>query len=158
MTTLRTAVATDDESLVDLHLACWREAYAGLVPADLIESTFADRAAALTRRREQRAAGRALWVAESAGSLVGFASGGPARHEHAPAPVELYALYTRAAVWGTGVGHALCVAAIGEVAAYLWVLAGNARAIGFYERQGFALDGTEKDAPAGLDLRMVRLG
>ena len=66
--------------------------------------------------------------------------------------------YVRAAYWGTGVGYALFEIAIGDRAAYLWVLAGNERAIGFYERQGFRLDGTEDEHDEGRHVRMVRAG
>jgi ribosomal protein S18 acetylase RimI-like enzyme len=48
--------------------------------------------------------------------------------------------------------------AVGDRAAYLWVVEGNQRALGFYERQGFRVDGTTKEEPEGLHLRMVRAG
>ena len=47
---------------------------------------------------------------------------------------------------------------VGDRAAYLWVLANNERAIGFYERQGFRLDGTEDEHDEGRHVRMVRAG
>ncbi len=72
--------------------------------------------------------------------------------------LELYALYVREAHWGTGVGYALFEVAVGDRAAYLWVLANNERAIHFYERQGFRLDGTEDEHDEGLHVRMVRAG
>ena len=68
------------------------------------------------------------------------------------------ALYVRADRWGTGIGYALLEVAIGDRAAYLWVLEGNARAIRFYERQGFRLDGTRDEHDEGLHVRMVRAG
>ena len=64
----------------------------------------------------------------------------------------------RKKLWGTGVGYALFEAAVGDRAAYLWVLAANERAIRFYERQGFRLDGTEDEQDEGLHVRMVRAG
>nr|WP_084527997.1 GNAT family N-acetyltransferase [Nocardioides dokdonensis] len=97
-------------------------------------------------------------LAEDASGLLGFGSALPRRDadEDLP-PVELTALYVRARCWGTGLGHRLLVAALGDRAAYLWVLAGNGRAIGFYGRQGFALDGAVDDSdPHGRHLRMVR--
>jgi ribosomal protein S18 acetylase RimI-like enzyme len=54
------------------------------------------------------------------------------------------------------VGHALLTRAIGDAPAYLWMLKGNDRAQRFYERHGFAFDGTEKTCPEGIDARMVR--
>ncbi|GAA1188548.1 GNAT family N-acetyltransferase [Nesterenkonia xinjiangensis] len=69
---------------------------------------------------------------------------------------EVKALYVLAEVYGTGVGHALLTSGIGEDPAYLWVLAGNDRAIAFYARQGFRLDGATKSDPVGTEKRMVR--
>jgi len=48
--------------------------------------------------------------------------------------------------------------AIGAAPAYLWVLDGNDRAIGFYQRQGFRFDGSSKIEPVGVERRMVRRG
>ena len=64
----------------------------------------------------------------------------------------------RAAYYGSGIGYALFEQAVGDRAAYLWVLAGNERAIAFYERQGFRLDGTEDEQDKGMHVRMVRAG
>ena len=159
--TLRLAAIDDAETLVDLHLACWREAYAGLLSEETIEAVFADRVAAVAHRRERLSVtDRPTWVAETAGErgaeMVGFATAGPARHPDPPTPLELYALYARAAWWGTGVGRSLLTASVGGVAAYLWVLDGNDRAIGFYRRHGFDLDGATEAHPEGRHLRMVR--
>ncbi|MFC6288013.1 GNAT family N-acetyltransferase [Nocardioides sp. GCM10027113] len=160
---LRGATTDDAERLTDLHLDCWDDAYAGLVPADLLAQRRVDRAARVEQWRAILASGRSPLVAEAPDGrggmrLVGFASSGPARDEDAPAPEELYALYVRAAWWGRGVGHALLTAALGDRAAYLWVLAGNERAVAFYERQGFRADGATVEGPEGRDVRMRRGG
>ncbi len=97
-------------------------------------------------------------MAEDSEGLIGFASIGPARDNDMDDTLELWALYVRASYWGTGVGYALFEIAVGDRAAYLWVLAGNERAIRFYERQGFRLDGTEDEHDEGLHVRMVRAG
>lgn len=155
--TIRRAVVADAEVLLDLHHACWVEAYAGLVDPDRIAAVFADREAMLERRRDRLAdPSRPTWVAEVDGVPVGFATAGPPRQDDPPVDLELAAIYARAGVWGTGVGRDLLAAAIGERAAYLWVLAGNERAIGFYERHSFAPDGASEEHPEGLHVRMVR--
>ncbi len=165
MTAPRRATPAEAERLVDLHEACWREAYTDLMGTAHIDRVFADRAATVARRRRHLADPTTpTWVAEQDGEhdsdhdgeLVGFATAGPPRHDDPPADLELRAIYARAAVWGTGVGHALLAASIGERAAYLWVLRGNDRAIGFYRRHRFELDGAEQEHPEGLHLRMVR--
>lgn len=150
----------DAGALADLHLDVWEEAYAGLVP----ESVLVERRA----RRDEREASWAGIIARGSsdnllawsadGTLVGFSSTGPGRDDPAEGlpPLELMALYVRASVYGTGVGHALLTAAIGDADAYLWVLDGNVRATGFYERHGFVLDGVTKPEDVGLERRMVR--
>jgi GNAT superfamily N-acetyltransferase len=97
-------------------------------------------------------------VAEGPAGLIGFVMAGEGRDNDVDVALELKALYVRAAWWGTGVGYALLEEAIGDRAAYLWALAGNERALRFYERQGFRLDGTRDEQDEGLHVRMVRAG
>ncbi len=150
----------DAEALTDLHLDVWEEAYADLMPAAVFLERRADRDQRVDRWREILAAGSSAnllaWSPE--GRLMGFSSTGPGRDspDDGLPPLELMALYVRAEVYGDGVGHALLDAAIGSSPAYLWVLDGNARAIGFYERQGFGFDGATEQEDVGLERRMVR--
>jgi GNAT superfamily N-acetyltransferase len=149
----------DAETLTDLHLDVWEEAYADLMPA----SVFAGRRARRAERVESwrtifESGSSANLLAWSGDDLVGFSSTGSGRDDPADdlPPLELMGLYVRASTYGTGVGHALLDAAIGDAPAYLWVLDGNDRAIAFYERQGFRFDGTTKPEDVGLERRMVR--
>jgi GNAT superfamily N-acetyltransferase len=155
---LRVALVADAESLTGLHLDCWDDAYTGLVPQRILDQRRADAAARVERWQGILDGDEPTWVADRAGHLVGFASAGPGRDNDVDIELELKALYVRAAWWGTGVGYALLWETIADRAAYLWVLKGNDRAIGFYERQGFALDGTEDEHDEGLHVRMVRAG
>ena len=94
-------------------------------------------------------------------SIVGYASFGPETDVlSAPWPhplttegkdgkvAELYALYVRPAWWSTGTGRALMervlarTSGTGYLFITLWVLRDNRRARRFYERAGFAPDGT----------------
>ena len=150
----------DAEALTDLHLDVWDEAYGSLVDPAILRA-----------RRERRAERVASWTSIiAAGSsanllawdderLVGFSSTGTGRDpdDDLP-PLELMGLYVRASSYGLGVGFALLTEAIGGADAYLWVLDGNERAISFYERQGFAFDGSTKPEDVGLERRMVRRG
>ena len=155
--TFRTAVVADAEAGARLHRDCWREAYGPITDLTALEEHLADEAGWAARWQAQIEAGFApLLAVDAAGTPVGFARSGASRDEDVPDILELYALYVRAAWWGAGVGHALLGETIGDRAAYLWVLAGNRRAIAFYERQGFRLDGTEDDHDEGLHVRMVR--
>ena len=154
----------DAEELADLHLDVWEEAYAGLMSASVFAERRGGRAARVESWRTIIGAGSSdnllAWSDEWSddGALVGFSSTGPGRDDAADdlPGLEVMALYVRAEVYGTGVGHALLTAAIGPAEAYLWVLDGNSRAIAFYERQGFVFDGVEKPEDVGLHRRMVR--
>jgi GNAT superfamily N-acetyltransferase len=155
---LRLGVTGDAESLTELHLDCWDDAYTGLVPQPILDQRRADVASRVAMWREILGGEQPTWLADRGGDLVGFASAGTGRDNDVDTDLELKALYVRATLWGTGVGSALLREAIADRAAYLWVLAANDRAIRFYERHGFALDGTEDEHDEGLHVRMVRAG
>jgi ribosomal protein S18 acetylase RimI-like enzyme len=158
---VRRALPDDAEGLARVHVRTWQIAYAGLVPQAVLDSL--DIAARTTRWRaileglDQQ--GR-TWVAIEGDEVIGFSSSGPARGDDPPWPLELWALYVRPKRHGSGAGALLADAALGELPAFLWVLEGNARAIRFYEKIGFALDGARKDDEVGgvtlHELRMVR--
>lgn len=67
--------------------------------------------------------------------------------------MELYAVYVRASQYGTGLGHRLLEAAIGDAPAYLWVFEANVRARGFYARQGFEPDGARNPSRRSRSLK-----
>ncbi|MEY2434428.1 MAG: hypothetical protein QOC92_4153 [Acidimicrobiaceae bacterium] len=106
--------------------------------------------------RDQLAhAEKTTWVAVQAARFVGFASVGPSRDADTGAGVgELYAIYVTPAAWGKSVGHALHEPVLTKLEsdyteAVLWVLDGNARARGFYERHGWLADGAVKEEQRG---------
>lgn len=85
----------------------------------------------------------------------------------APTTLELKILFALDEAKGSGLADALLQAAIGDSPAFLWTLSGNERAIGFYRKHGFALDGASRTSyhlTAGRDgiaapteVRLVRL-
>ena len=159
--TLRRATLGDAEALTHLHLDCWDDAYAGLIEQDILDGRRADVDQRVATWRGWLTDGEVVHLAELAEptdggrtGLVGFAGAGTGQD----IGTELRVLYVRAPWWGTGIGHALLELALADRAAFLWVLASNGRAIAFYERQGFRLDGTEELHDEGLHVRMVRAG
>jgi GNAT superfamily N-acetyltransferase len=155
---LRPATPADAEAGAAMHRECWREAYGPYGdPARL-----ADRLADVQRWSDawvrQLAAGPPRMLAEVDGELVGFAVAGPCRDEEPVTPAELYAIYVRAAWWGTGLAQRLWEAVRPEEPCSLWVLEANARARGFYARQGFVPDGARElyDDLGAWEIRMVR--
>ena len=155
---LRPAVPADAAAGAALHIACWRDAYGPYVDAALLEERLADTGRWVAAWTRQLIDGPPRVLAEAGGELVGFAVVGGNRDPDAPTPAELYAMYTRASRWGTGLGNALWDAVAPEEPCSLWVLEANARAQAFYRRQGFVADGA-REHYAGLDaweIRMIR--
>ena len=156
--TIRRATPEDAEALAHLHIDVWDDAYTGLMPQGILDDRRAKVAERVSRWREILGQNPEVFLAEAEDGLIGFAAVGRGEDNDVDIDLELKSLYVRATWWGTGVGYALFETALGDRAAYLWVLASNARAIRFYERQGFRLDDTEDEHDEGLHVRMLRAG
>lgn len=164
---VRAIAPGDAEHLAYVHVATWKATYPGMVdqarldalrPADRVpmwEKTIDDRDDAEARGVRTRCA-----VHLPSGRIVGFGTSGPTREQDPPAAMSLWALYLLPEHHGTGIAGLLLEQALPEAAgrAYLWVAAGNARAIAFYRKHGFELDGAEKFDPDWQcqEARMVR--
>ena len=73
--------------------------------------------------------------------------------------LQLYSLYVLASEYGRGVGRELLETVLGSEPAMLWVANQNPRAIAFYRKHGFELDGMQMPdpgVPTLTDVRMVR--
>jgi ribosomal protein S18 acetylase RimI-like enzyme len=146
---VRPAVLQDAHAIAAVHVATWRDAYAGLLPDDLLEGLNVDERAKTWRGRlAALPAGLFVFVFELDADVLGFVSGGPQRDGGAAG--EVFAIYVDPGSQGRGAGRQLLQAAVdcltraGFTEARLWVLAGNHRARGFYESQGWQRDGTEQ--------------
>jgi ribosomal protein S18 acetylase RimI-like enzyme len=163
--TVRVPTLADAATTAELLVATWRETYAHLLPEGFFTDEFARQRHDLWRRilTDPRDDVRPR-VAEVDGVLVGLALAGPAMPSPdgtSPRPEQLYQLYVAAAHHGTGVGQALLEGVLGDRPAMLWVARENPRAIAFYRRNGFELDGaatTDPGAPGIVEVRMVRPG
>ena len=74
---------------------------------------------------------------------------------------ELVALHSLPESWGTGLGHAMLEEAlkqIGERPVFLWAFKENRRARRFYEKHGFAWDGSERisEFDGAVEVRYVK--
>ena len=154
---IRPAREDDVRGIAEVHVATWRAAYAGLVPAAFLDAMSVDDRAGMWRRllAAPRERGWALLVAEGGGRITGFVSVCAAREGGGPDVGEISALYVEPSSWDTGTGRELHDAALdalrsaGFVRATLRVLEGNARGRRFYERRGWRDVGTRS---------VVRLG
>jgi GNAT superfamily N-acetyltransferase len=154
---IRVAEPQDAERAAALHLACWQEAYAGIIEPRRLAAVTADLDGMVRFWRTMIELGL-RWLAEQDGQLIGFAGAGPNDETDLDVPWKLYAIYVRTAYWGTGVGHRLITQVIGEDDAVLWVFRDNVRARDFYTRHGFVADGTEQVEQefGAVEVRMVR--
>jgi ribosomal protein S18 acetylase RimI-like enzyme len=157
---IRRARVGDAGAIAGIHVRTWRDAYAGMVPADFLESLSEERREAFWR--EQLLSGNAVTlVAEAGGEVAGWVTGGPSREADLPAALEVYAIYVSRRHWRRGLGRRL----IGELEAalpcsgevVLWVLVDNEPAIRFYRSLGFEPDGRAKTVSiGGADLAETR--
>lgn len=153
---VRPALVADAEAFTECHVACWREAYATLWGENRLEGLDLD--SLIERRRDEISAGEAThMLAERDGEVIGVAIAGATRDEEPAADLELYAIYVRAAHYGTGVSTQLLDKVLEGQPAALWTYRDNPRASAFYINQGFIPDGTERNDSSGIrELRMVR--
>jgi ribosomal protein S18 acetylase RimI-like enzyme len=146
--TIREAELADAAAIAGVHVASWRWAYRGHLPDETLDAL--DPAA---RERQWRSAisgpSTSVLVAIDRGAVVGFATVGPTDDDDAdPGTAQLFAIYLVPEAAGRGIGSVLLgraeelMRAAGSARATLWVLETNARARAFYERRGWAWDGT----------------
>jgi ribosomal protein S18 acetylase RimI-like enzyme len=128
---MRMALPDQDAGLIArLKLACWREAYQGLLPNELLDGLDLERS---TREWTANLKTGIAWIAEHSGNPVGFG------HTQ---DGEVTTLYVLKADHRRGVGSALLehcfdeIACLGHDRAHLWVLENNYAARRFYQRLG----------------------
>jgi L-amino acid N-acyltransferase YncA len=146
---IRGATPDDVRAVAEIHVASWRWAYEGLIPNEFLDGiSVEDREEMWREALTSSVPARGLVVAEANDGLVGFAAFGPTEDPEAAGVGEVYAIYVKPEAVGTGAGWELFTRAIGSMrscgfrSAILWVLEGNERARRFYERAGWAWDGT----------------
>ncbi|HEX4056712.1 MAG TPA: GNAT family N-acetyltransferase [Galbitalea sp.] len=154
---VRPAVAADARGIATVHVEAWREAYPHLLSADTLARLSIDQRE--LRWAELIPADRPdAWVAVDGGIVIGWATSSRGHLADEPRDLELEGIYIRASHYGSGAGQALLDAAVGTQPAFLCVADDNPRAIAFYERNGFARDGTRNTVPlAGTPVEVVRL-
>jgi GNAT superfamily N-acetyltransferase len=156
---LRLPTSADVEAAARCHLACWQEAYAGLVDPELLSVITGDLDWAIDSWRRALRSDRTTTLAVDGELTVGFAGAGPATEPGLDVTLQLHAINVRQAYWGKGVGQRLLDEVVGDRAAFLWVFRDNPRARAFYRRNGFVADGAEQveDFFGGpVEIRMVR--
>lgn len=163
--TVRFGRLEDAAAVAEIHVAAWKAAYQGLLPDRILNSLDVSTSTAnwqrwltASLRSEPTPGGETshrLLVAVAHERVLGWAAFGEARDEDLLGWGELAGIYVHPRAWSQGAGHGLIarveeeLAAMGFQNAYLWVLAGNDRAIAFYERHQWHGDGVHKIGSAG---------
>ena len=148
---IRPAVPGDELGVAQVHVRSWQVGYRGLLCDSYLSNLRAEDRARCYTFAATSGSHRTI-VATESGVIRGFATIAQAQDEAGPGTAELNALYVDPDSWGRRMGAALESAAresmvqLGFRSAMLWVLAGNVRAIGFYESQGWKNDGTSRQA------------
>jgi len=129
--------------LGDLHVACWREAYEGLMPAEYLSNLDATKRSNVWLKIIKGLGSRdGLYLAKVDDAFVGFISFGAWRGAELVNAGEIFAIYLLKAWQGTGIGKLMLDASLKQMSQHgfnnvgLWVLDSNSTAIKFYKRQG----------------------
>ena len=151
---METPEEIEGKSLV--HWQTWREAYYDLLPAEFQETMTLERCRFFSQKYPEN-----TLIAIDGMKVVGFISYGNFRDETIQAG-EIIALYILKDYYEKGIAQKLVKAALNALdhfsEIFLWVLKENKRAIAFYQKMGFTVDGQEKILDLGkpiIEIRMV---
>lgn len=160
---VRNALAADAEGIAAVHVASWRDAYAGLVPARVLVGLSRARLAPQWRRAIGRGGERVLVAEDEGAGVIGFGSCGPARGPALTFGGEVYTLYVDPFHQESGAGRDLMRGLFGALASrglgsvLIWVLAGNPARF-FYEAAGGRAVAVREEALWGVALPQVAYG
>jgi GNAT superfamily N-acetyltransferase len=144
---VRSATIDDADAIANVHATAWREAYAGLVPTDLLtRPSLEERAAFWRHTLGAPDGGTAAFIAlDRSGRMLAFGSCGPQRSPDLAAAGfagDFHAVYVLTRAQRRGVGRRLMAAMAHEMlgrgygGASLWVLRTNLPARRFYDALG----------------------
>ena len=165
---IRLATPADAPALGQMHVASWRETYAGLLPDKMLSSLTAQaRAAAWTKILQEPAGSTVVYLAEHEKSIVGFGSCGAQRTDslkHKGYDGEVSAIYVLREFQKRNIGarlfHTMTSDLIrrGFSGAALWVLRDNLKARRFYEHLSGKVIAEREDVRDGTVLVELAYG
>ncbi|MGE0154514.1 MAG: N-acetyltransferase family protein [Reyranellaceae bacterium] len=168
---IRRAAPPDAFAIARVHVETWRATYPTLLPHDYLAKRLSVDTRAIYWQRTLQAdqANEAVFVAEEAGEVIGFASIGRARKAprdtvDAARPSrhwgEVFTLYVLPDHQERGAGRMLLANGFAELlergfdAALLWVVAGNPSRF-FYEAMGGRAAGSDVEKFAGASIEEI---
>lgn len=158
------ALPEDAYDYTACHIACWRDAYTGIIPDEHFEKMSSETELRAERIRKilKEPGDSEFYYAAHEGHMVGRLIIGKSMDEDKIGVGMIGALYLRKDFWGTGNGGKLmdfakeALKRLGYTEINLWVLEENLRARRFYEKSGFVTDGARKVVELGRPLVEVR--
>ena len=170
MIRIRPARAGDAQAVARIYVEGWHSAYPGLLPDDLLLGMRAGERRSLGWARTIGRPGSTERVlvaeatdGENPGRVIGFASGGSARHGTLGHDGEVYTLYLEDDLHGHGIGRRLfATLAVGLAgrcgpSVIVWVLAGNPARY-FYEALDGRLVGRRAATIGGAEIEELAYG
>lgn len=147
--TMETNTEMDEKGYV--HWKSWQETYQELMPKKYLDNLTLEKCVKMAHKCPQNTT--LLKVEEK---TVGFSCVAKASDKN---PVnELVAIYLLREYHGKKLGYELLKNTLSSLDNHspvvLWVLKGNDRAIRFYQKFGFSLNGIERICPFGVELQM----
>ncbi len=164
---IRAATPEDAAEVARVHVASFREAHAGLLPEDFLQTLSVEAREEMWRRMLiERADTHFLFVAEDGERIIGFAAGGPDTNDQPGTPSsgyagKIYTIYLLPEAQGQGAGRSLLERTLAEFRSrgrspvFLWVLKQNAQARGFYEHMGGEVVEEKQENFAGIPTEQV---
>lgn len=149
---IRGATVDDVLGIAQVHVRSWQEGYRGLLPQGYLDALVPQDRAAHYRLGDEEPADRRTLVGMVDGLVVGFTTVGRPADIDDHRCGEVMSLYVDPGHWNTGLGRTLIATARATLVergfeeSVLWVLAGNTRAMRFYEIDGWAPDGAVRQA------------
>jgi GNAT superfamily N-acetyltransferase len=158
---VRPAQPSDALAVATVHVRAWQVGYRDLLPHTYLEQLRPEQRAARYRFGDDDPHAPQTLLACDGACVLGFTT---TVFEGAHAPAELGALYVDPDCWERGIGGVLIAAArerlraSGAQEAIAWLLAGNTRALRFYQSDGWRDDATRReDTVWGLRVAEWRL-
>lgn len=158
---IRTMQYEDIDHVSRIYALSWKTAYRGIIPQAYLDGLADNRWSLILAESPFTS----LVMLED-GEYIGTSSFAGARDGEMAGWGEIISIYLLPAYWGRGYGKILLDAAVsslkqrGYTDIYLWVLAQNRQARGFYERNGFQFNGDTKTIEIGgkalWEMRYVR--
>jgi ribosomal protein S18 acetylase RimI-like enzyme len=167
---IRIATLSDAPALGSMHVASWRETYAGILPDQMPASLSIDERVAIwdqIMREPSTADSTVVHIAERDGTIIGFGSCGVQRTESLKRQGydgEFSAIYVLRAFQSQRIGARLLskmsldLVGRGFDGAALWVLRDNPRARRFYEYHGGQVIAEREDVQDGAVLIELAYG